>query len=171
MGVRLADVARLADRAAATVEKLVRFATPSSGSNEEIDLNGLLRRLVADLRKRRDAADLQVKLGLSKRTPLIYGDATHIQQVFQILLRHALHYLGQIGGKSLQINTTRREHMVVISFTPLVRPDQALKSTLANREGQGDGGSSLGLSVCQSSHRARRRHSPDRSQFEPRLSH
>jgi signal transduction histidine kinase/CheY-like chemotaxis protein len=151
MGVRLADVARLVDRAAATVEKLVRFATPSAGSNEEIDLNALLRRLVADLRKRRDAQDLQVKLGLSKRTPLIYGDATHIQQVFQILLRHAMHYLGQIGGKNLQINTTRREHMVVISLTPLVRPDQALKSTLANREGaHGEGGSSLGLSVCQS---------------------
>ena len=150
MGVRLADVARLVDRAAATVEKLVRFATPSTGSNEEIDLNGLLRRLVGDLRKRRDAAELQIKLGLSKRTPLIFGDATHIQQVFQILLRHAMHYLGQIGGKSLQINTTRREHMVVISFTPLVRPDQALKSTLANQDGRAEGGSSLGLSVCQS---------------------
>ena len=150
LGVRLADVARLVDRAAATVDKLVRFAVPSEGSNEEIDLNGLLRRLVGDLRKRRDAAELQIKLGLSKRTPLIYGDATHIQQVFQILLRHALHYLGQIGGKSLQINTTRREHMVVVSLTPLVRPDQALKSTLANRDGQAEGGSSLGLSVCQS---------------------
>ena len=149
--VRLADVARLVDRAAATVEKLVRFATPNSGSNEEIDLNALLRRLVGDVRKRRDAADLQIKLGLSKRTPLIYGDATHIQQVFQILLRHAMHYLGQIGGKSLQINTTRREHMVVISVTPLVRPDQALRSTLANREGaRGEAGSNLGLSVCQS---------------------
>ncbi|MEZ5362557.1 MAG: response regulator [Bryobacterales bacterium] len=151
LSMRLADVARLVDRAAATVEKLVRFATPSSESNEEIDLNALLRRLVADLRKRRDAADLQVKLGLSKRTPLIFGDATHIQQVFQILLRHAMHFLGQIGGKSLQINTTRREQMVVISLTPLVRPDQALKSTLANREGaRAEGGSSLGLSVCQS---------------------
>jgi K+-sensing histidine kinase KdpD len=150
MTVRLADVARLVDRAAATVEKLVRFATPNSGANEEIDLNALLRRLVGDLRKRRDAADLQVKLGLSKRTPLIYGDATHIQQVFQILLRHALHYLGQIGGKSLQINTTRREQRVVISLTPLVRPDQALKSTLANREGARGEGGSLGLSVCQS---------------------
>jgi len=61
-----------------------------------------------------------------------------------------MHYLGQIGGKSLQINTTRREHMVVISFTPLVRPDQALRSTLANQEGRAEGGSSLGLSVCQS---------------------
>lgn len=150
MGVRLADVARLVDRAAATVEKLVRFATPSSGSNEEIDLNALLRRLVGDLRKRRDTSELQVKLGLSKRTPLIYGDATHIQQVFQILLRHAMHYLSQIGGKSLQINTTRREHMVVISLTPLVRPDQALRSTLANQEGRAEAGSSLGLSVCQS---------------------
>ncbi len=150
LSVRLADVARLNDRAAATVEKLVRFATPSEGSNEEIDLNALLRRLVGDLRKRREAAELQLKLGLSKRTPLIYGDATHIQQVFQILLRHAMHYLGQIGGKSLQINTTRREHMVVITLTPLVRPDQALKSTLASRDGQAEGGSSLGLSVCQS---------------------
>ena len=150
MGLRLGEVSRLVDRAAATVEKLVRFATPNSGSNEEIDLNALLRRLVGDLRKRRDAADLQIKLGLSKRTPLIYGDATHIQQVFQILLRHAMHYLGQIGGKSLQINTTRREHMVVISLTPLVRPDQALKSTLANRDGAHSEGGSLGLSVCQS---------------------
>ncbi|MBI1356747.1 MAG: GAF domain-containing protein [Acidobacteria bacterium] len=144
---RLQDVSSQIDRASSAVEKLVRFAKPDGGDQEEVDLNALLRRLVADMRRRRESKDVQVKLALSKHSPLLFADPTHLQQVFQILLRHAQHYLEDLGGKSLQVNTTLRERRVVVSISPLARPDQPLRSTLA---GGREIGSNLGLSVCQS---------------------
>ena len=144
---RLQDVSTQIDRASSALEKLVRFARPDGGNQEEVDLNALLRRLVADMRRRREGKEMQVKLALSKHAPLLLADPTHLQQVFQILLRHAQHYLDDLGGKSLQVNTTLRESRVVVSISPLARPDQPLRSSLA---GGREVGSNLGLSVCQS---------------------
>lgn len=145
---KLHEISTQVDRAASAMEKLVRFASPDAGNEEEVDLNALLRRLVADFRRRRESKDLQIKLALSKHAPLVYADSTHLQQVFQILLRHAQHYLQKLGGRSLQTNTTLREKRVVVSISPLARPDQPLRSSLA--AGDRDMDSSLGLSVCQS---------------------
>ncbi len=145
---KLQDISMEVDRASSAMEKLVRFASPDAGNEEEVDLNALLRRLVADFRRRRESKELQIKLALSKHAPLVYADATHLQQVFQILLRHAQHYLNKLGGKSLQANTTLREKRVVVSISPLARPDQPLRSSLAAGDREMD--SSLGLSVCQS---------------------
>jgi signal transduction histidine kinase len=145
---RLQDVSIQIDRAASAMEKLVRFARPDAGNQEEVDLNALLRRLVADFRRRRESQDLQIKLALSKHAPLVYADPTHLQQVFQILLRHAQHYSQKLGGNSLQVNTSLRERRVVVSISPLARPDQPLRSSLAAGDREMD--SSLGLSVCQS---------------------
>lgn len=148
---RLHEVSRQLDRAAASVERLVRFATPSSDAAEEVDLNALLRRLVSDLRRRIGEDQVKIKLGLAKRTPLILADPTQIQQIFQILLRHALHFLERIQGRSLQIYTARREDRVVVSMGPVAQPDQPLRTSLANKDGDVDSmGSTLGLSVCQS---------------------
>ena len=145
---KLHEVSAQVDRAASAMEKLVRFASPEAGNEEEVDLNALLRRLVADFRRRRESKDLQIKLALSKHAPLVFADATHLQQVFQILLRHAQHFSEKLGGKSLQANTTLREKRVVVSISPLARPDQPLRSSLATDDRDMD--SSLGLSVCQS---------------------
>lgn len=148
---RLREITRQLDRAAGSLDRLVRFATPNSGANEEIDLNALLRRLVSDLRRRVDEEQVKIKLGLAKRTPLILADPTQIHQIFQILLRHALHFLEQIQGRSLQIYTARRDDRVVISMGPVAQPDQPLRTSLANKDGDADSmGSTLGLSVCQS---------------------
>lgn len=145
---KLHEVSTQVDRASSAMEKLVRFASPEAGNEEEVDLNALLRRLIADFRRRRESKELQIKLALSKHAPLIFADATHLQQVFQILLRHAQHYSQKLGGKSLQANTTLREKRVVVSISPLARPDQPLRSSLA--AGDRDMDASLGLSVCQS---------------------
>ncbi len=148
---RLQEVTLQLDRAAVALERLVRFAAPTSDVTEEIDLNALLRRLVSDLRHRAEEDQVKIKLGLAKRTPLINADPTQIQQIFQILVRHALHFLKQIEGRSLQIYTARREDRVVVSMGPVAQPDQPLRMSLANRHGDAESmGSTLGLSVCQS---------------------
>ncbi len=145
---KLQDVAIQIDRTASAMEKLARFASPDAGNQQEVDLNALLRRLVADFRRRRESKDFQVKLALSKHAPLVFADPTHLQQVFQILLRHAQHYSQKLGGNSLQVNTSLRERRVVVSISPLARPDQPLRSSLAAGDREMD--SSLELSVCQS---------------------
>ena len=144
---RLRGIAKLITGAKASLDRLVRFSSPQSGEKQDVDLNALLRGVVADA-KRRPGQDLQIKLSISKRTPIVRADPTHLQQVFQILLRHARHFSRQLQGRSLQIHTTLRDRRVVVAMAPLATPDQPLRGSLA-KAAPGAQSSSLGLSICQ----------------------
>jgi len=138
------------DHAISALERLMRFASPSAGAPQEVDINALLRELVADLRQRRESSEFQIRLGLSKRAVLVMADPTHIEQVFLILLRHAEHFLEQIQGRSLQIHSTRREGFAVVSISPTSRRDRSLRSNIARAGTDQDPSGSFGLSICQS---------------------
>jgi len=146
---RLRDVTRLLDRATGALDRLVRFATPESGSAKEIDLNALLRELLTQMREGMSPEQPKIKLGVSKRAAHVMADPTQLQQILQILVRHALHYLERIQGRALQIHTAIQNGRVVIAMGPVAQPDQPLRTSLANRDGEEDS-SSLGLSVCHS---------------------
>jgi K+-sensing histidine kinase KdpD len=146
---RLREVAVQVERAADTIGRLVRFAGGDDSGREELDLNALIRNVVADLRRSGGVEHLQFKLGLTKRPPLVFADPAQMQQIFQILLRHALHFLEQINRKSLQIYTARREKRVVVSMTP--EPLRGPNGALSTDSGPGSvtGAATLGLSICQ----------------------
>lgn len=146
---RLRDVTRLLDRASGSLDRLVRFATPDSGTAQQIDINGLLRELLTELRRGMGPEQAKIKLGLSKRTAVVLADPTQLRQIFQILVRHALHYLDRIQGRTLQIHTAVQNGRVVTAMGPMAQPDQPIRTSLANKDGEEDA-SSLGLSVCQS---------------------
>lgn len=148
---RLDVIARQIDFAAAAVERVVRFANPSSEQREEVDLNALLRRVVGDVRRRPDGREVQIQLGLTKKTPVVEADPTHLKQVFQILLRHAIVFLDRINGRALQVYTAGRDGRVVVSIAPLMRAEQAIRSSLASAKDAKNGTTqTLGLSICQS---------------------
>ncbi len=144
---RLQDIAAQITGAKASLDRLVRFSSPQSGEKQDVDLNSLVRAVVAEAKRRPDQ-DLLIKLSVSKRTPIVRADPTHLQQVFQILLRHARHFLRQLQGRSLQIHTTLRDRRVVVAMAPLATPDQPLRGSLA-KAAPGAQSSSLGLSICQ----------------------
>ncbi len=144
---RLQAIGRQITGAKASLERLVRFSSPQSGEKKDVDLNALIRGVVAEA-KRRPGHDLQIKLSASKRTPIVLADPTHLQQVFQILLRHANHFSRQLQSRSLQIHTTLRDRRVVVAMAPLATPDQPLRGSLAKAAPAAQS-STLGLSICQ----------------------
>ena len=146
---RLRTITKLIDRASGSIDRLVRFATPDSGSAEQVDLNALLRELLTELRRGMGPEQPKIKLGLSKRSAIVLADPTQLRQIFQILVRHALHYLERIQGRTLQIHTAIQNGRVVTAMGPMAQPDQPIRTSLANRDGEEEA-SSLGLSVCQS---------------------
>ena len=148
---RLDVVATQINSLSASIQRVVRFANPSSEQREEVDLNALLRRVVGDVRRRPDGREVQIKLGLSKKTPVVHADPTHLTQVFQILLRHAIVFLDRINGRALQIHTAGRDGRVVVSIAPIMRTEQAIRSSLASaKDGSSASSQTLGLSICQS---------------------
>ncbi len=139
---RLGEVNEMLGRAKDALDRLTRFVSPNSGSSEEVDLNSLLRNLAAD-QISREGNDVKVKLSLSKRPITVFADSTHLRQVFEILARHAEHFLDGERGAYLQIHTAAQARSALISIAPLSGSGDGLGSPSANWESQ------LGLTMCQ----------------------
>src|SRR5690606_21904916 len=102
-------------RAEGALQRLVRFANPNSAEMATVDLNALVRK-VANEHRRADDGRGSVKLSLNERTPQVTADPAHLEQLFQILFRHARHFVRRLEGHSLQVHTAIRETMVVVSI-------------------------------------------------------
>ena len=139
---RLREVNETLGRAKEALGRLTRFVSPSAGSPEEVDLNALLRNLAADQVSREDNA-VKVKLALRKRPITVFADPTQLRQVFEILARHAEHFLVGESGAYLQIHSAAQARSALISLAPMSGSGGGLGSPSANWESQ------LGLTMCQ----------------------
>jgi len=139
---RLLEVNEMLGRAERALDRLTRFVSPHSGSLEDVDLNALLRSLAAD-QISREENPVKVKLALSKRPITVSADPTHLRQVFEILARHAEHFLVGEAGAYLQIHTASQARSALISIAPMSGSGGGLGSASANWESQ------LGLTMCQ----------------------
>jgi CheY-like chemotaxis protein len=144
-GVQLA--AEQVSRAEEALQRLVRFANPNSAEVATVDLNALVRKVASEHRKADDGRGA-VKLSLNERTPQVTADPAHLEQVFQILFRHARHFVKRLEGHSLQVHTAIRETMVVVSIAPLASAEHPMRKSLAQIPEAGTN-ATLGFTICQ----------------------
>ena len=145
LGVR--EATEQVSRAEEALQRLVRFANPNSAEVTTIDLNALVRKVASEYRKADDGGGA-VKLSLNERTPQVIADPAHLEQVFQILLRHARHFVKRLEGHSLQVHTAMRETMVVVSIAPLASAEHPMRKSLAQIPDT-DVSATLGFTICQ----------------------
>ena len=145
LGVR--EATEQVSRAEEALQRLVRFANPNSAEVTTIDLNALVRKVASEYRKADDGGGA-VKLSLNERTPQVIADPAHLEQVFQILLRHARHFVKRLEGHSLQVHTAMRETMVVVSIAPLASAEHPMRKSLAQIPDTGVS-ATLGFTICQ----------------------
>lgn len=145
LGVR--EATEQVSRAEEALQRLVRFANPNSAEVTTVDLNALVRKVTGEHRKADDGRGA-VKLSLNERTPQVSADPAHLEQVFQILFRHARHFVRRLEGHSLQVHTAIRETMVVVSIAPLASADHPMRKSLAQIPDAGMN-ATLGFTICQ----------------------
>ncbi len=79
------------------LEGFMRFAKPSELQLTELDLNAILRQVVALLFPEARGKTIEVKLSLAPSLPRIVGDETQLSQVFVNILLNALQAMPQGG--------------------------------------------------------------------------
>jgi CheY-like chemotaxis protein len=141
------EAAEQVSRAEEALQRLVRFANPNSAEVTTVDLNALVRKVAGEHRKADDGRGA-VKLSLNERTPHVTADPAHLEQVFQILFRHARHFVKRLEGHSLQVHTAIRETMVVVSIAPLASAEHPMRKSLAQIPDAGMN-ATLGFTICQ----------------------
>ncbi|MDA1233808.1 MAG: GAF domain-containing protein [Acidobacteria bacterium] len=144
-GVR--EATEQVSRAEEALQRLVRFANPNSAEVTTVDLNALVRKVSGEHRKADDGRGA-VKLSLNERTPQVTADPAHLEQVFQILFRHARHFVKRLEGRTLQVHTAIRETMVVVSIAPLASAEHPMRKSLAQIPDAGMN-ATLGFTICQ----------------------
>ncbi len=143
----LREAAEQVSRAEEALQRLVRFANPNSAEVTTVDLNALVRKVSGEHRKADDGRGV-VKLSLNERAPQVTADPAHLEQVFQILLRHARHFVKRLEGHSLQVHTSIRDTMVVVSIAPLASAEHPMRKSLAQVPDAGMN-ATLGFTICQ----------------------
>ena len=141
------EAAEQLNRAEEALQRLVRFANPNPAEVTTVDLNALVRKVAGEHRKADDGRGA-VKLSLNERTPQVTADPAHLEQVFQILFRHARHFVKRLEGHSLQVHTAIRETMVVVAIAPLASADHPIRKSLAQIPDAGMN-ATLGFTICQ----------------------
>ena len=145
LGVR--EATEQVSRAEEALQSLVRIANPNPAEVTTVDLNALVRKVAGEHRKADDGRGA-VKLSLNERTPQVTSDPAHLEQVFQILFRHARHFVKRLEGHSLQVHTAIRETMVVVSIAPLASAEHPIRKSLAQIPEAGMN-ATLGSTICQ----------------------
>lgn len=134
-------------RAKQSADRLVRFATPSASEQVEVNLNALVRK-IAEAYEKSDDRHGTIRLNCSERDPKVRADPVHLQQVIQILFRHARHFVRRLEGHSLQTHTAVRDTMAIVSIAPLASADHPVQRKLAQLPSSARN-VALGFSVCQ----------------------
>jgi GAF domain-containing protein/CheY-like chemotaxis protein len=143
----LRQVVAQVTKAQVALDRLVRFAIPSATAQADVDLNDLVRRIAEEYEKTDDRQGT-IRLSLSDRRPQVRADPAHLEQLVQILFRHARHFVRRLEGHSLQTHTAVRDTMAIVSIAPLASADHPVRRRLAQLPDSARN-VALGFSVCQ----------------------
>jgi two-component system NtrC family sensor kinase len=96
------------ERCKQIVGDLLNFSQPSSGRHEPVNLNGIVREILAVMEKDAELANVVVELHLDDDLPPILGDAGRLKQVFSNILLNAVQAMQKKGR--LNVGTRLRAH-------------------------------------------------------------
>lgn len=143
-----------AQHANTILHRLISFARPQKTGPRVVDVNAVLRQVVAMREPKLKVRDMRVLLQLSSTAPLVANDPAHLEQVFLNLLINAERSLEEAREKLITIRSTivGRRVLISISDTGAGRPHNPQRNffdPFYDRKSATDT-AGLGLAVCQS---------------------
>jgi len=141
------------ERIARIVDRLLAFAQKPGHERELLDVNDLLRNVVAFLQYQMRNADIRVKSSLSPALPAVEGNAGELKQVFLNLMVNARQAMGRGGSLHISTRQSADGAWVEIRFedtghgVPAELRERIFEPHVTTRANEG--GSGLGLSVSR----------------------
>jgi two-component system sensor histidine kinase AtoS len=86
------------DRLAHLMQSVLSFSHPSQSRMEKVDLGSLVHRILERWRPRMARVNVEHKLTITAKNPLINGDPRSLEQVFTNLISNAIQAMGEKGG-------------------------------------------------------------------------
>ncbi len=87
-----------AGRAATIIENLLRFARPSEGLVERVDLNSAVEDTLSLIGHQISLQSIEIKKRLAPQVPRVKGNKNQLQQVFMNIILNAYHAMPDGGG-------------------------------------------------------------------------
>lgn len=86
------------DRLAHLMQSVLSFSHSSPTKMEKVDLGALIHRLLERWRPRMARVNIEYKLTVTAKNPLVVGDPRALEQVFTNLISNAIQAMGEKGG-------------------------------------------------------------------------
>lgn len=104
------EVARQAERAGEVIRRLRDFVKRREPERKPVEINAVVREVVAFTSVEARHAGVRVRLRLARRLPSVFADSIQIEQVLVNLVRNACEAMQDVGPrtKELTIETVRR---------------------------------------------------------------
>ncbi|MBI4591786.1 MAG: PAS domain-containing protein [Candidatus Rokubacteria bacterium] len=108
-----------ATRAADIIEALLRFARPSEGLVEEVDVNRAVEGTLALIGHQISLQSIEIDKRLAPGLPMVRGSETQLQQVFMNIILNASHAMPRGGRFTIesQVAPASPEPAIEVSFT------------------------------------------------------
>ena len=93
-----------AGRAATIIENLLRFARPSEGLVERVDLNSAVEDTLSLIGHQISLQSIEIKKRLAPQVPRVKGNKNQLQQVFMNIILNAYHAMPDGGGFTITMH-------------------------------------------------------------------
>ncbi|RJP42493.1 MAG: PAS domain S-box protein [Phycisphaerales bacterium] len=115
----LSEVSRQAERAGQVIRRLREFVKRREPVRQSVDINRVVRDVVAFTGVEVRQCDVRVRVKLARRVPPVFADSIQIEQVLVNLVRNACEAMreGEAAGKGLMIETLRRKGAVEVAVS------------------------------------------------------
>ena len=90
-----------AGRAATIIENLLRFARPSGGLVERVDINGAVEDTLSLIGHQMSLQSIEIEKRLAPHLPRVKGNKNQLQQVFMNIILNAYHAMPEGGGLTI----------------------------------------------------------------------
>ena len=148
-----AKIGQQARRTKSLVASLLSFAKQSPATMGPVDLNTLLRTAVKLSQPQWQALKIEVRTQLPQELLLVRGDSNQLLQVCVQIVNDALHVIDQQGGRSLNIDSERKDGLAIVNVfsTSLVlsSPKTSAENAAETEADSPETFSGLGLNACQ----------------------
>ena len=107
------------------IRDLIDFGEEEQTKLERIDVNEILKRIVALVKNRADSAQIRINEDYEKNLPLIYADSFKLRQVFINIINNAFEAMPNGGTFTITTTTTLNGSLAVNETKEIVKIDLA----------------------------------------------
>jgi signal transduction histidine kinase len=144
------DVLASVRRSGAVTRRLLDFARHMEPSQEEVDIEAIIRQVLAFMEKEAERRCIAISVAVPEKIPVFRSDRGNLQQIFLNLINNAFAAIKDGGRIAVTVARQGRAHIqVTVADTGHGIPEADLKRVFEPffSTRQGHGGTGLGLSV------------------------